>query len=208
MQKKKPQIVFSESGPYEVKNVEILEDSKGERFPTEPDMTLCRCGNSKNKPYCDGSHVESGYKNEVAHDDPTNKWKEYTGKDILVYFNLSVCSHSAICIRKLPEVFNLKKRPWICPDGADYRLVMQIIEECPSGALSYSVNGKMYEPPEREAKIIVYRGGEYNIEGDIELTGDNDPKPADTERYSLCSCGHTKHTPFCDGTHWKTKTKK
>ncbi|KUO65875.1 MAG: hypothetical protein APF84_01050 [Gracilibacter sp. BRH_c7a] len=207
MEKKKPQIIFSETGPYEVRNVENLANSKGEQLSVKPVMNLCRCGNSGNKPYCDCSHIESGFKNDTNPDDDTNRWKEYTGKDILVYFNLSVCSHSAICLRKLPEVFNLKKRPWVNPDGADYRRVMQVIEECPSGALSYSVNGKMYEPPARAAKITVYRGGEYNIEGGIELSGDNDPTPADSERYSLCSCGNTKHTPFCDGTHWHIKKK-
>ena len=203
MPPRKPKIVFSKSGPFIVHNLENMEDRKGEPLPTKPTMILCRCGISESKPYCDGKHVESGFTNENTPDDPANKWKTYTGKDISVYFNLSVCSHSAVCIRKLPEVFNLRKRPWINPDGADYRLVKQIVEDCPSGALSYSINGVFYQPPDREAKIIVDRGGEYNIEGGIELVGDDDPIPADAERYTLCSCGRTKHTPFCDGTHWK-----
>ena len=207
MKEKKPEIIFSKSGSYILRDVEILENYKGQQIPAKPVMALCRCGLTENKPFCDGKHTETGFINQTDYDQATDKWKEYTGKDIIVYFNLNVCSHSAVCIRELPEVFNLKKRPWINPDGADYREIMQVIEDCPSGALSYSVNGKKYEPPVRDIKIIVDRGGEYNIQGGIELSGEDNPTPADPERYSLCSCGLTHHTPFCDGTHWKLKKK-
>ena len=30
---------------------------KGENYPKQEDYALCRCGNSKNKPFCDGSHI-------------------------------------------------------------------------------------------------------------------------------------------------------
>lgn len=49
-------ITVRENGPLAV-YAEI--DLKGERIGTR--ATLCRCGQSKNKPYCDGSHVGSGF---------------------------------------------------------------------------------------------------------------------------------------------------
>ena len=34
---------------------------KGEKYPKQETYALCRCGNSKNKPYCDGAHAKIGF---------------------------------------------------------------------------------------------------------------------------------------------------
>ncbi|MEZ5336300.1 MAG: CDGSH iron-sulfur domain-containing protein [Methanolobus sp.] len=57
-------IEVSKDGPYIVKNVNVLVNSKGDSLKTQETMALCRCGSSKNKPFCDGSHIESGFKDE------------------------------------------------------------------------------------------------------------------------------------------------
>jgi len=38
-----------------------IERSDGQPFETRNRVTLCRCGNSKNKPLCDGIHKEIGF---------------------------------------------------------------------------------------------------------------------------------------------------
>lgn len=49
-------IEILENGPILVKNAcEITMN--GEKHPFKPGACLCRCGNSKTKPFCDGSHV-------------------------------------------------------------------------------------------------------------------------------------------------------
>jgi hypothetical protein len=40
-----------ENGPYLVKNLESLSNSKGAELPTKEVPALCRCGQSKNKPF-------------------------------------------------------------------------------------------------------------------------------------------------------------
>ena len=48
-------------GPYEVSgSVRILDDDGGCIETTEK-AWLCRCGNSQNKPFCDGSHRKVGF---------------------------------------------------------------------------------------------------------------------------------------------------
>lgn len=51
------------NGPYEViGDVEVV-DAKGQKRAFKgTSVRLCRCGCSKNKPYCDGSHKTCGFK--------------------------------------------------------------------------------------------------------------------------------------------------
>lgn len=51
-------------GPHHLRgDIEIRDDS-GQTLARETRMALCRCGASSNKPYCDNSHVGSGFKDE------------------------------------------------------------------------------------------------------------------------------------------------
>jgi len=65
------------------------------------------------------------------------KEKLYYGKDIEVMFNSDVCIHSGICVKGLPAVFDLSKRPWVDPDGDTSEAIARHIDTCPSGALTY-----------------------------------------------------------------------
>jgi uncharacterized Fe-S cluster protein YjdI len=61
----------------------------------------------------------------------------YEAPGIVVTFDPDVCIHSGVCVRGLPDVFDIKRKHWIRPElqGAD--VVAQQIERCPSGALQY-----------------------------------------------------------------------
>jgi CDGSH-type Zn-finger protein len=50
-------ITPSENGPYLVSGEVRLTDVDGRELPHGEHMALCRCGASKNKPFCDGMHV-------------------------------------------------------------------------------------------------------------------------------------------------------
>jgi CDGSH-type Zn-finger protein len=51
------------NGPYEVNGDVDVVDAKGSTKPSGcRNVYLCRCGQSKTKPYCDGSHVRCGFK--------------------------------------------------------------------------------------------------------------------------------------------------
>ncbi|GGM40647.1 hypothetical protein GCM10011351_28560 [Paraliobacillus quinghaiensis] len=43
-------------------DVELL-DAEGNRYETKPAFSLCRCGASKNKPFCDGAHKKIQFEN-------------------------------------------------------------------------------------------------------------------------------------------------
>lgn len=50
-------IKVMDKGPLFVSgNVEVV-DAEGSRFETKQQFGLCRCGQSNNKPFCDGTHA-------------------------------------------------------------------------------------------------------------------------------------------------------
>jgi uncharacterized Fe-S cluster protein YjdI len=63
--------------------------------------------------------------------------KTYAGKDVDVSFDPEVCEHAGNCVRGLPAVFDVKRRPWIAPDAAPRDDVVAQVKRCPSGALQY-----------------------------------------------------------------------
>ncbi len=54
------------SGPLWIRGGIAVELQDGTAYEIRNRMTLCRCGQSKNKPFCDGSHVEAHYKDRMV----------------------------------------------------------------------------------------------------------------------------------------------
>lgn len=61
--------------------------------------------------------------------------KRYVREGATVTFDGEVCRHAAECVRGLPQVFDVKKRPWIQPENASIEELAEVIGRCPSGAL-------------------------------------------------------------------------
>ncbi|CAN5603886.1 (4Fe-4S)-binding protein [soil metagenome] len=66
--------------------------------------------------------------------------KKYTNGEVTVVWKPSMCIHSAICFKGLPEVFDPRRRPWITPEASNTDAIIVQIKQCPSGALSYFMN--------------------------------------------------------------------
>ena len=66
----------------------------------------------------------------------------YKNKDITVLWQPTVCIHSAICVKGLPEVFHTGKLPWITPEHSNTDKIIEQVKKCPSGALSYFLNSE------------------------------------------------------------------
>jgi CDGSH-type Zn-finger protein len=58
----RPTIECKPNGRYLVRNLERLDDAQRVRIETKSVVTLCRCGGSANKPFCDGTHWSAGFK--------------------------------------------------------------------------------------------------------------------------------------------------
>jgi len=135
--------------------------------------------------------------------------KEYTNGEIIVVWQQEKCIHSAKCVRGLPGVFKPQERPWISLENADTPHLIETINTCPSGALSWKKMEQEDAAEEIEkavvasAKLSVLANGPILIKGNFEIS-DSEGKTFDVkESVALCRCGASANKPFCDGAHKK-----
>jgi len=189
------------NGPYLLENAQ-LQRASGATWPTGKGVALCRCGGSQSKPFCDGTHGRNGFRDDNQADPAKDKREAYVGKGITIFDNRALCAHAAHCTEDLAPVFRYGKEPWIDPDGASVQEIIAVIRKCPSGALSYAIDGVEGTLPKREQMVTVTDNGPYAVTGGIELMNTPFGEGASKERYTLCRCGASKNKPFCDGSHW------
>ncbi len=126
----------------------------------------------------------------------------FPGGKIDVEWDGHLCIHIAECGQANGDLFIGGRQPWCQPDLVELKDVIEVVERCPSGALTYQAkDSSIKEKPAEENTISVSYNGPLFVRGDIEIEN----TPADMEgiafRATLCRCGHSKNKPFCDNTH-------
>jgi CDGSH-type Zn-finger protein len=60
-------VTCNKNGPLRISGCFVLKDAAGSTFDLSGRevISLCRCGASANKPFCDGSHARIGFQSEV-----------------------------------------------------------------------------------------------------------------------------------------------
>jgi CDGSH-type Zn-finger protein/truncated hemoglobin YjbI len=206
-----PEIRCAHNGPYLVSNVERIHDWLGQEAPTTPQVALCRCGESAIKPRCDGACASNGFTDKKDPKRIADKRDRYEGVQLTVYDNRGICQHSGFCTDRLNTVFH-SEGPFVTPSGGRMDEIIRAVRDCPSGALSYAIDGvearaQVDWDNRREPGIEVTKDGPYRITGGIPLT-DALGEPvkrahgSSLEHYALCRCGHSQNKPFCSGMHW------
>ena len=203
-----PRLACLPNGPYYLLNdmqalpVPNLVRASGAPCATVRGVALCRCGGSKGKPFCDGTHSANGFSDRKLADSQANRRESYRGKAITIFDNRAICAHAGYCSDSLKSVFRYGVEPWIDPDGAAVEEIIASFRKCPSVAQSYAIDGVEALPVERSPKVVVTDNGPYAVSGAIELMNVEFGDGASREHYTLCRCGASKNKPFCDGSHW------
>ncbi len=132
-----------------------------------------------------------------------SKVRDYQGNGIVVSYEVKRCIHAAECVRGLPAVFDLDKRPWIQPVEASPDALTEVIVRCPSGALHFvrTDGGRVEAMPEANTVLPAVNGPIY-IQGNVKITTPDGETLQDT-RVALCRCGASDNKPFCDNSHLK-----
>ena len=65
--------------------------------------------------------------------------QQYRNGKIVVGYDPKICIHAGECVRGLPSMFDIAKKPWVDVDGAPPEAIAEQVEKCPSGALSFQL---------------------------------------------------------------------
>jgi CDGSH-type Zn-finger protein len=219
-------IVVQEDGPYTVhggvplvhkaqvvsEHGEPLTWKTGAAIEASQTYILCRCGQSGDKPFCDGTHAEIDFDGTESADPGVTMERRVTcggGTNIVVRYDDYLCMESGFCANRVTGVEHMVPHT----DDTQVRAqVMAMIERCPSGAYTYSIEEDEadIEPDlPRQIAVTTEITSDGPVAGPLWVTGSipverADGQPLETRnRVTLCRCGHSKSKPLCDGTHRK-----
>jgi CDGSH-type Zn-finger protein len=224
MATKKAKIIVSKNGPYLVsgmlpldkESIEIGSDgepvkwAKAGKYPAVENYALCRCGHSKNKPFCDGTHAKSGFDgSETA---SRKKYLEQAEKIAGPGIDLTdaqyFCASARFCHRK--------GGTWKLTEASDdpklKEIAVQEVGDCPSGRLvAWDKKSEKPIEPQFEPSLSLVEDPQAGASGPIWVKGGAAVESSDGTEYetrnrmTLCRCGKSKNKPFCDGSHIRAK---
>lgn len=178
----------------------------GESLKVEKEYALCRCGESKAKPFCDGTHATIGFDGtETASREPVLKQAQVIdGPTMQLADAEGLCAFARFC--------DPNGRIWDQTEKTDDPAVranfIRQAGDCASGRLIAidKATGKAVEPKLPQNIGIVQDpakdcSGPLWVRGGIPLVG-SDGKPYEVRnRMTLCRCGRSENKPFCNGAH-------
>ena len=160
---------------------------------------LCRCGHSEMKPFCDGTHASIGFDGtETAGTDSYGeRAASLGGTGIEVFDDRSICVHAGFCGNKVSNVWKMAADT---DDTVVRAQVMAMVENCPSGALTFAVGGEAIEPDLPE-EVAVIPDGPLWVSGGLPIQRSDGETIETRQRVTLCRCGASSIKPLCDGSH-------
>lgn len=213
-------IKITEDGPYIVTGgvplykFTIVYDKDGyskdykltKEYKVGGSYALCRCGNSLNKPFCDGKHQEINFNGKE-----TAKKKSYIkcaekikGPTLSLTDYSDLCAYARFC-DSMGGVWELVEKTDKLKERKEFIRQCQM---CPSGRLVVWDNksGKaieeIYEP-----SVVLIEDPQLKCSGPIWVRGGIIIESSSGEEYevrnrvTLCRCGKSHNKPFCDGVH-------
>lgn len=217
---KKGKIKVTKGGPYIAtgklplaKQIIVADDEgnsagwkEGEKYPLKESYSLCRCGQSHNKPFCDEMHKKINFTGEeTAINEKYDKQAEVlSGPDLNLKDEQDLCSGARFCHRG--------GGAWQLAENSDNpeskKLAIEEAQMCPSGRLVAcdKKTGEKMEP-NMEPSLGLIEDPEAKVSGPIAVKGGVTIESADGDEYeirnraTLCRCGQSHNKPFCDGTH-------
>lgn len=185
---------------------ESWEWTQGRSFRVGQEYVLCRCGRSRNKPFCDNSHLTVGFVGpETASRRPLERQSEhYDGPTHLLSDAQGLCAFARFCDPggKIWALIGSTDRPEVRD------LVIREASHCPAGRLVLrdKESGKVVEP-ELPASIGLVEDPELQCSGPLWVRGNIPVESANgvpyelRNRVTLCRCGASSNMPFCNGSH-------
>jgi CDGSH-type Zn-finger protein len=177
------------------------------KYKAQNSYSLCRCGQSSNKPFCDGSHLKVHFDGKEEFDNvPYEQMaKTIDGPELTLKDAEILCASARFCHRggdiwdQIPQTDNPKIKENCIRNSCD----------CPSGRLTVidKSKGKTVEPKLEQAIGVIEDpsmgiGGPLWIRGGIPVFSADDKPYEVRNRSTLCRCGKSTIKPYCDSSHY------
>jgi CDGSH-type Zn-finger protein len=217
-------IIISENGPYLVYGdiplsiQEIVPNEEGQswdwkegkQFKTASTYSLCRCGQSANKPFCDSSHKRIAFDGEeTASRIPYARQAEnMEGPTLILSDQENLCAFARFC--------DVGGKIWGLIEQTDdpeaRKLVIREAMHCPSGRLTVHdrhTKNEIEEPFQPAIGLVedtaMGCSGPLWVQGGIQIESADGEIYETRNRVTLCRCGASDNKPFCNGSHASIK---
>ena len=129
---------------------------------------------------------------------------QYPGDKATVSWNRKLCIHIGECGRAKGDLFVGGRDPWCQPDVSSTDEVVDVVDRCPTGALTVEfADGSYEETPDDENTVMVAYNGPLFVRGDLHIEDAPAEAPGLKTRAALCRCGKSRNKPYCDNSHEK-----
>ena len=219
--KSEQKIKVSKNGPYliyggiPIQKQVIIADSDGTatewqpstKYPPQEKYALCRCGQSKNKPFCDGTHVKVSFNGtETAGEEAyLNHPEEINGSALKLIDVEELCASARFC-HQAGGIWTLVPKS---DDPEKKRIALEEACDCPSGRLVVlDKKAEKIIEPKFEKSIALIEDPAMGVSGPVWVRGRIPVESADGKTYkvrnrvTLCRCGKSQNKPFCDSSHY------
>lgn len=224
MKPEERKITVDKNGPYIVSgdiplSIEIITNNKdgyswdwkqGKTFETKSEYYLCRCGQSANKPFCDGTHAHANFNGkETASKVPYAKQAQtMDGPTLKLHDAENLCAFARFCDPQ-GKIWSLIEKT---DDPKIRDLVIREAMHCPSGRLTLhdkKTGNEIEDDLSPSIGIIedppLKCSGPLWVRGNITIKSHDGTEYEKRNRVTLCRCGASGNKPFCDGSHASIK---
>jgi CDGSH-type Zn-finger protein len=217
-------IVVSKDGPYIVSGnvplaIQIITPNKeglswdwkeGKTIETGQEYSLCRCGRSRNKPFCDSTHTKIRFDGtETATRRPYVRRAEvFDGPRLALSDAEDLCAFARFCDPG-GKIWSLIEQT---DDPEVRKLAIREANQCPSGRLVVHDKKTGQEIEQKLSPSIgVVEDPALGCSGPLWVRGGITIKSSDgtphevRNKVTLCRCGMSVNKPFCNGSHASIK---
>jgi CDGSH-type Zn-finger protein len=219
-----PKIVVAKNGPYLVSGdvplaIQVITPNQegfswdwveGQSFQAESPYALCRCGHSKNKPFCDGSHAKTGFdgRETASRTSFGHQAQTFDGPKLTLQDDESLCAFARFC-DPAGKIWSLIEQT---DNPAARDLVVREANHCPSGRLvvhDKKSHAEIEEPLPPSIGVVedpaLGCSGPLWVRGGIAIESEAGAHYQKRNRVTLCRCGVSTNKPFCNGSHASIK---
>jgi len=224
MQNKNGKIKVTKDGPYIVsgklplvKEI-IISDENGDstgyerqkNYDCADEYALCRCGRSKNPPFCDGTHARVGFDGTetASFGKIFDHCEMINGPDLDLQDLPKFCARARFCHNQKGDVWGNTEQ------SDDPKLKKEAIRQaclCPAGRLVARKKSGQEVEPKLDPEVGLIEDQKMKVSGPIWAKGGIEIESAAGQRYetrnrvTLCRCGKSRNKPFCDSRHIDSK---